>query len=250
MCLVSWASGSNVTSLPLLMITTWSTLCCTSASTWLETRTVLPLAAKLRMKSRSQRAFRVEPVRRLVQDQQLGSPSSAPASPSLSHAERVAADATASRRRQLDELEHLIDPLPRRPLASEEPVVVAGVAERECQREEMVVARSARVEVGSLEHRPDAARRPLEILVAAAEDQRPTGGRLDEVEQHPKRCRLAGAVRAEEAGHRAALERSDRSSAASTSPNRFVRCSARITAPSPADGSTGARSRQEAFAWP
>src|SRR5205823_5945941 len=41
---VSAASGENVTSLPLLMIATWSTVCATSASTWLETRTVLPSA--------------------------------------------------------------------------------------------------------------------------------------------------------------------------------------------------------------
>ncbi len=41
--------------LPRLTTTTSSTVCATSASTWLEIRTVRPSAAKLRRKSRSQR---------------------------------------------------------------------------------------------------------------------------------------------------------------------------------------------------
>ena len=68
------------------------------------------------------------------------------------------------------------------------------MAEREREREE-VVDRSGRVEVRSLEHRPDAARRPLEILVAAEDERtRPLAGRDGAA------CgvrRLAGAVRAE-----------------------------------------------------
>src|SRR5262249_31411074 len=52
---VSWASGDSVTRRPWLMISTWSTVCATSASTWLETSTVRPRVAKSRRKSRSQR---------------------------------------------------------------------------------------------------------------------------------------------------------------------------------------------------
>src|ERR1043166_7620012 len=63
----------------------------------------------------------------------------------------------------------------------------------------MVAAGAARMEVGRLQHRPDPRRRPLETLVATAEDERRASGRLDEMEQHAQRRRLAGPVRAEEA---------------------------------------------------
>jgi hypothetical protein len=63
------------------------------------------------------------------------------------------------------------------------------------------------MEIGRLEHRSYPRRRPFEILVAAAENERAAGGRLDEMKEHPQRRRLPGAVRPEEAGHRPALER-------------------------------------------
>ncbi len=63
------------------------------------------------------------------------------------------------------------------------------------------------MEVRRFQHCPDAARRPLQILVATAEHECPTSGRLDEVKEHAQRRRLARAVRAEETGHRTPLER-------------------------------------------
>ena len=71
----------------------------------------------------------------------------------------------------------------------------------------MVAPGTAGMEVRRLEHRADPRRRPLQILVAAAENERAAGGRLHEMEQHPQRRRLPGAVRPEEPGHRPALER-------------------------------------------
>ena len=69
----SRAAGPACTSRPRAMTTTSSTVCCTSPSTWLETRTVRPSAASARRNSRSQRdAGRVEPVGRLVEHQHPG----------------------------------------------------------------------------------------------------------------------------------------------------------------------------------
>ena len=50
-----WPMGPCASSLPLLMMSTSSTVCSTSASTWLETSTVVPSAARSRRKVRSQR---------------------------------------------------------------------------------------------------------------------------------------------------------------------------------------------------
>jgi hypothetical protein len=47
----------------------------------------------------------------------------------------------------------------------------------------------------------------MELVVAAAEDERFTSSRPGEPEQEPQGGRLAGAVRAQEAGYRASLER-------------------------------------------
>ncbi len=80
---VSSASGEIVTSRPLLMMMTSSTVCATSASTWLETKTVFPSAAKLRRKSRSQRTpSGSSPLAGSSRISNSGSPSSAAASPS------------------------------------------------------------------------------------------------------------------------------------------------------------------------
>ena len=78
----------------------------------------------------------------------------------------------------------------------------------------MVSPRTAGMEIRRLEHRAYPRRRPFEILVAAAENECAAGGWLDEMEQHPQRRRLPGAVRPEEAGHRPALDVKDRSSTA------------------------------------
>ena len=83
---------------PLLMMMTWSTVCATSASTWLETRTVLPSAAKLAQEvAQPADALRIEPVRGLVEDQQLGvAEQRSSKSEPLPHPERIAADTAAT----------------------------------------------------------------------------------------------------------------------------------------------------------
>ena len=71
----------------------------------------------------------------------------------------------------------------------------------------MVAAGAAGMEVGRFEHCSHLCGRAFEVLIAAAEDERASGRRLHEMEQHPQRRCLPGAVRAEKAGHRSALER-------------------------------------------
>ena len=71
----------------------------------------------------------------------------------------------------------------------------------------MVSARAAGVEVGRLEHRADPQRRPVDPRVGLLEDERPPARSVPQAEQHPQGRRLAGAVRAKEAGDRPRLER-------------------------------------------
>src|SRR5262249_50381931 len=59
----------------------------------------------------------------------------------------------------------------------------------------------ARVVVGGLEHGTYPSDRRVELAVAAAEHERLAAAGLGEAEEHPKRGRLAGAVRPEEPGH-------------------------------------------------
>ena len=94
------------------MITTSSTVCATSASTWLETR-IGPALGSQRAEEvpKPADALRIEAVGRLVENEHLrvaeqrGSESEA-----LPHPERVALDAPPPGLRQLDEGEHLVDP--------------------------------------------------------------------------------------------------------------------------------------------
>ena len=163
-------------------------------------------------------AFRVEPVCRLVEDQQLGVAEQRGGEPEpLAHAERVPLDAAASRRVELDQPQHLLDPR------------VAADPTARAERAQVVAARAARVEVGRLEHRADPQRGPLERRVGLAEDERAAARRRREPEQHPQRRRLAGAVRAEEAGDRARLEREREIVDRDQLPNRFVNDSASTT---------------------
>src|SRR5262249_57109935 len=94
---------------------------------------------------------------------------------------------------QLDQLEHFFDPRKREP---------------GCERErtQVVATAAAGVEVVRFEYRSDPADRLLELPVAAAEDERLACRRLRQPQEQPQRRRLAGAVGAEEAGHRAPLE--------------------------------------------
>ena len=62
------------------------------------------------------------------------------------------------------------------------------------------------MDVARLEDRADALGRPVELAVRHAEHRRAPGVRVDEPEQRAQRRRLAGAVRAEEAGDRARLD--------------------------------------------
>ena len=185
-----------MTSRPRFTISTRSTVCATSASTWLETSTVLPPAANVRRKSRSQRtpsgssplagSSRIEQLR--VAEQRRRQPEPLP------HAERVALHAA-----------------PRRPLEAHDPQHLVGArvgqARGARERQQVVAPGAAGVEVGRLEHGADAQRRTLELRVGLVEDERAPARRRREAEQHAQRRRLPGAVRAEEAVDRAGLER-------------------------------------------
>ena len=108
---VSCSSEDSTTSRPRLMISTWSTVCATSASTWLEIEH-RALAGSERAQEVAQPAhpFRVEAVRRLVEDQQLGVAEQRRGEPEpLPHPERVALDAPAGGVGQLDQPQHLLD---------------------------------------------------------------------------------------------------------------------------------------------
>ena len=73
--MVPWA-----TSLPVRMMAACVHICSTSASRWEETKTVVPSAAiSLDQRAHLAGALRVEPVGRLVEDEQLAGPSRAAA---------------------------------------------------------------------------------------------------------------------------------------------------------------------------
>ena len=140
-------------------------------------------------------ALGIEAVRGLVEDQQVGVAEQRAREPEpLAHAERVALDAAARGAVELDELQHLVD-------------ARVGNARGLAERAQVVAARAPGMEVGRLEHGADAVGRPLELGVARVEHERAAAGRHREPEQHAQRRRLAGAVRPEEAGDRARLER-------------------------------------------
>ena len=158
---LSRASRPWVTSRPWAMTTTSSTVCCTSASTWLETRTVRPSAASERRNPRSQAMpGRVEPVRRLVEHQhrRVAEQGLGEAEP-LPHAEREPADPAVGVLREADQAEHLVDP---------------GAGEARClgQEPQVVARRPAGVEARGLERGPDRAQGVLQVAVAPPADER------------------------------------------------------------------------------
>ena len=178
------------------MISTWSTVCATSARTWLETSTVRLPAAKSRRKSRSQRTpSGSRPFAGSSRTRSSGSPSSAAASPSRC---RIPSEYPFTRRPaasvELDQPEHFVDPR-------------VGQVDGPAQGSQMVAPRAAGMEIGGFEHRADPQRRPLKLRVRHAEDERASARRLREAEQHAQRRRLPGAVRPEEARDRARFER-------------------------------------------
>ena len=181
---------------PRLMISTWSTVCATSASTWLETSTVRPPDANARRKSRSQRTpSGSRPFAGSSRISSSGSPSSAPASP--------------SRWRMPSEY-----PLTRRlPAACSSTVRSTSSA-----RESGMPAARPSVRRWSRPERPGwksvasstaptRQRGPIEIGVRPAEHERPPARRRRQAEEHPQRGRLPRAVRAEKARDRPGIER-------------------------------------------
>ncbi len=153
------------------MISTWSTVWATSASTWLEINTVPRRSANRRMNVRNSRG--VEPVRRLVEDEQLGvaEQGTGEAEP-LAHAKRVPPHHPVGRLRELDELQHLLDADRRDPC-------------RKRGHTQVIAARASGVKIVRLEHRADLLRRLLKVPVAAAKDEGVTRGGLGEPHQQP-----------------------------------------------------------------
>ena len=102
---------------PRWITTTSSTVCATSARTWLETSTVRPSAAIPRRKSAQPAdALRIEAVGRLVEDQDARVAEQRRGEPEpLAHAERVLARAPVGGVRELDERQDLVDARTRQP---------------------------------------------------------------------------------------------------------------------------------------
>ena len=110
----------RATKRPRLMITTRSTVCATSASTWLETsdRAAAGRGEGAQEVAQPADALRVEPVRRLVEHEQLRVAEQRGREPEpLAHAERVALHPPSGRILELDEAEHLLHATPRMPAA-------------------------------------------------------------------------------------------------------------------------------------
>ena len=139
---------------------------------------------------------RVEPGRRLVEDQQPGPPQERRRqAQTLAHAVGVAAHAVAAPPRQLDDVEHLLDPV----------AVTAAVELR--QQVEVRTAAQVRVE-GRVLNEPGHAleRRDGIEHGVAAEEPHLAGRGLDEPEHHPQRRRLARPVRPQVAVNVAGLD--------------------------------------------
>ena len=158
-------------------------------------RTVRPFAGELAQEAAHPLdALGVEAVGRLVEHEHPGIAEQGigEAEP-LPHAEREAADLAARGVGEPDEAEHLVDAGPR----DAGGLRVHG---------EVVGRRATRVEAGCLEHGADRLQRPGELGVGHAADRRRARGGADESEQDPQGGGLAGAVRAEEAGHLSGLD--------------------------------------------
>nr|BFE67452.1 hypothetical protein GCM10020092_007530 [Actinoplanes digitatis] len=158
---------------------------------WLETTTVMPTSARLRISVRiSRMPPGSRPLAELVQDQQRrvleqgGRHGQA-----LLHAQRVGLDAVLRPVTQPDELEHLGDP---------------GLvdAARLGQQGEGFLRGEVGEELRALHDRADRADHLGQGLrYLAAEDRHPAAVRLDQSEQGTQRSGLAGAVGTEEAVH-------------------------------------------------
>ena len=141
---------------PACTTTTWSTVCATSASTWLENEHRAALGGQVAQQpAQPGHAGRVETVGRLVEDQHLRVAEQRRGQPeALAHAERVAADPAVRVGGQADLVEDLVDPRGREP----------GEPRGDPQ---VVAARAAGVEAGRLQHRADDPAGLAQVGVAA-----------------------------------------------------------------------------------
>ena len=138
-------------------------------------------------------ALGVEPVRRFVEDQHAGvAEQGVRESEALAHAERESADLPPRDIGEADEAEHLVDA----PLRDARGTRVHA---------EVVHGRAARVEARRLERGTHRVQGMGEIGVALAADGRGARGGPHEPQHDAQARGLAGAVRAEEAGHGARL---------------------------------------------
>ena len=192
---VSSASDPSVTSRPRLMIRTRSTTCATSARTWLETKNGLPLRGEPPQElAQPANALRIEPVRGLVEDQELRvAEERGGEAETLAHAERIGLHAALrgarrARRARAPRRRATTAARPRRPASADG------------------CGRSPGMKVGRFEHGADAQRGAVDLRVPLSEHLRRAGRRRRQAEQHAQGRRLARAVRAEEAGDRAGLE--------------------------------------------
>ena len=175
---------------PRSRIRTSSTVCATSASTWLDNTIVRPSPARSRKRSRSHRipagsrplagSSRIEDGRVAEQRGRQREP--------LAHAERERARAAIGCFAQADELEDLAD-------TSLRDARLGG------QHPQMVARRAAAVKGTRLEDDPDLVGRIVQRGERPTADHRPAGRRGHQPQQHPQRRRLARAVGAEQADH-------------------------------------------------
>jgi hypothetical protein len=140
-------------------------------------------------------ALRVQAVDRLVEQEHLrvAEEGGCDAEP-LSHAEGEAARALLRHLAQPDEVEYLVDPSPLDRVGLRDP-------------DQMVVRAAPAVQSAGLEQRADLVQRVAMCGVRLAVHRDVAGGRGVEPEDHSHRRRLAGAVRAEEAGDDTRLNR-------------------------------------------
>ncbi len=157
----------------------------TSFIRWLESSTVMPLSASVAdERAHVAHAGRVEPGRRLVQEQEAGAADQRPGdAEALAHAVRVAADAVLGPAGEIDGVERRVDLRAR----------VAAVERRD--ELEVLAAREVGVEARRLDEARDALERAHAVdHRVAPEEPRAAAARADQPEQHAQRRRLARAV--------------------------------------------------------
>jgi hypothetical protein len=163
---------------------------------WLDIRTAPPPSAnRPEERAEPRDARRVEPVRRLVQDEDLR----------LAEQRRRQREALAHPEREAPDLRAGVVLHP----GERQDGVGAGVVQSTLEAHDpQVIARCPPgMEPGDLERRSDAAERRVERTVRTPEDVRLAGRRGGEPQQDAHRRRLARAVRPEEAGHAASRDR-------------------------------------------